>query len=80
MHHGYRKWNRNITAKLKYHLCHLRSSFLPFSSFLLLHLLEHGVVALVVPELALVQMYDVRAHVVQETLVVGHCTIIRINI
>jgi hypothetical protein len=49
-------------------------SILPFSSFLLLHLLEHGVVALVVPELALVQVDDVSAHVVQETLVVGHCT------
>jgi hypothetical protein len=61
-------------CKMKYHLCHLRGSFLPFSSFLLLHLLEHGVVALVVPELALVQVDDVSAHVVQETLVVGHCT------
>jgi hypothetical protein len=47
---------------------------LPFSSFLLLHLLEHGVVALVVPELALVQVDNISAHVVQETLVVGHCT------
>ncbi len=52
----------------------LAQIILPFSSFLLLHLLEHGVVALVVPELALIQVNDVSAYVVQETLVVGHCT------
>ena len=48
--------------------------FLPFSPLLELHLLEHGIVPLVVPELALVQVDDVRAHIVQKALVVGHCT------
>ena len=46
----------------------------PFSPLLELHLLEHGIVPLVVPELALVQVDDVRAHIVQKALVVGHCT------
>ena len=40
----------------------------PLPQFLLLHPLEHGVVALVVPQLAGVQMDHVRAHVVQERL------------
>jgi hypothetical protein len=65
---------QNDNCKINYHLCHLRRVILPFSSFLLLHLLEHGVVALVVPQLALVQVDYVSTHVVQETLVVGHCT------
>lgn len=36
------------------------------------HLLEHGVVALVVVQLQLVQVDDLVAHIVQKRLVVGH--------